>query len=551
MASVISVLAKISANTSSFVGGMKAATAAAENFNQNAVKGTKQAEQQANANMNKFSNGAIKVGTLVKGALVGVLAIQGKQFLQGAIQQASNFEAEFEGVNQVFGAGAKIVQDYADNAAKTAGLSETVALKFAKSFGGYAKSAGLAGAEMGVFATTMVQAAGDLGSFFDLPTESALMAIQQGLRGEYEPLRRFNIMLDEATIGSKAMSLGISSTGKNLTQQEKILVRQKLIMEGLGVAQGDYVKYSDTYGNSIKTVGALMQDLQKDVGLALLPSLAKLAQAFMPLIEKIAPVLAKVIEKLAPIFETVAGSLEKLLPALDPILDSFGILMDVVVDILNVALDPFIALINLLAPVIKDIAKLIKAIAKPLLTILKPLLEMILIFLVPALQLVSFILQAVAYVFEQWGKAVQWIYDNVVAPIWDAMSEAFAEISKAIEDAFGVEMQDVIEGLGRAFESSWKNFIKPFLDYVVEGVKILAAKIKALAPKIAAALKLAFAPIIFIVQWMEKNGYIKPSQYADLQGENTTERMKSGGQGTIDRENKVDEDEEDPVDPAQ
>ena len=492
MASVISVLAKISANTSSFVGGMKSATKAAESFQAAAVKGTQQAEQQANANMSKLGNGAIKLGTIVKGALVGVLAIQGKQFLQGAIQQASNFEAEFEGVNQVFGAGAKIVQDYAANAAKTAGLSETTALKFAKSFGGYAKSAGLAGDEMGNFATGMVQAAGDLGSFFDLPTESALMAIQQGLRGEYEPLRRFNILLDESSIGARAMADGISSTGKNLTQQEKILVRQKLIMEGLGVAQGDYVKYSDTYGNSIKTVGALMQDLQKDVGLALLPSLAKLAQAFMPLIEKIAPILAKVIEKLAPIFETVAKSMDKLLPALDPVLNTLGILADIVVDILDVALEPLIQLINMVAPILEQFAVAIKAVFEPLLAILKPLIQILLVALIPVLGILSGYLTVVTKVFEFLGEIINELYEKAFKPLWEAIMEAGAEISAAFEEAFGMSTQELLEEVMDNFIKMWRDVVSPIINAIVMAVKWLTGKIKEYAPKIKAAAQIMF-----------------------------------------------------------
>jgi phage-related protein len=523
MASVISVLAKISANTTSFVGGMKQATAAAENFNKVAVQGTKQAEQQANANMGKFSQGAIKVGTLVKGALLGVLAIQGKQFLQGAIQQASNFEAEFEGVNQTFGAGSKIVQDFAANASKTAGLAETTALRFAKSFGGYAKSAGLAGEAQATFSTNMVQAAGDLGSFFDLPTESALMAIQQGLRGEYEPLRRFNILIDEAAIGQKAMAEGVSKTGKNLTQQQKILMREKLIMEQLGVAQGDFVKYADTYGNSVKTVGALMQNLQKDVGAALLPALAKLAQAFMPIVEKLAPMLQAVIEKLAPVIDTVAGAMDRLLPALEPIMDAFGILMDVVVDVLDVALDPLIQLVNMLAPVIKDIASLIQAIAKPLLVILKPLLDLLLMALVPVLWIVTGVIKLLAWLFEQWGKALEWVYNNVIKPIWDALSEAFTVIAKEIEDALGIDMQHLFEDLGRAFERMWKDFMKPAMDAIVKGVKWLAERIKILAPKIAAALRAAFGPIILVIDYLERQGIY------ERRGRNTKDRMASGG----------------------
>jgi phage-related protein len=373
MSQVISVLAKLKADTNSYVNGMKVADKATQDFK----RGTKNVEESTKKAHGKMGESAIKMGTIVKGAILGFLTIQGGQFLKGAIKQASAFEAEAEGVKQMFGESATLVDAFAKNAASSAGLAETTALRFAKSFGGYAKSAGKAGDEAANFATSMVQAAGDLGSFYDLPTESALMAIQQGLRGEYEPLRRFNILLDENTIGQKAMAMGVSTTGKNLTQQQKVLVRQQAIMDGLGVAQGDFVKYADTYGNSIKTTSALFQNLQKDVGGALLPSMAKLSQALVPLIERLGPILKTAIEKLSPVIDAVSKALEYLIPILTPILDVVGLLAGSFALLVETVLPPLMQIItpivDLFAKLMVPITDLINKLLPPLGTILDAL----------------------------------------------------------------------------------------------------------------------------------------------------------------------------------
>jgi hypothetical protein len=422
MSQVISVLAKLKADTNSYVNGMKVADKATQNFKQ----GTKNVEDSTKKAHGKMGQSAIKMGTIVKGAVLGFLTIQGGQFLKGAIAQASTFEAEFEGVNQVFGDGAKVVQDYAKNAAVTAGIAEGTALRFAKSFGGYAKTAGLAGDEMANFSTGMVQAAGDLGSFFDLPTESALMAIQQGLRGEYEPLRRFNIVLDEAAIGQKAMAMGVSSTGKNLTQQQKILVRQQAIMDGLGVAQGDFVKYSDTYGNSIKTTSALFQNLQKDVGGALLPAMAKLAQAIVPLISQLGPLLTSAISALAPVIQSVSKVLGGLIPVIAPVLDVVKLLAEVFATFVDAILPPLLGILTPLMELFKALMVPITALAKAVIPILGTILQA----LVPVIQNIIGALQP---------------FINLISILANTFSDALTKIAPIITSLIGVVGEFIVQ----------------------------------------------------------------------------------------------------------
>jgi len=481
MASVISVLAKLKADTGSYVSGMKVAQKSTENFQRVASQGAKNTEKATSESFGKMGQTALKLGSIVKAAVIGFVTIQGAQFLQGAIKQASGFEAEFEGVNQVFGDGAKVVQDFAKNAAVTAGLAETTALRFAKSFGGYASSAGLAGDEMAKFSTTMVQAAGDLGSFYDLPTESALMAIQQGLRGEYEPLRRFNILLDENKIGQKAMQMGLSSTGKNLTQQQKILARQKLIMEGLGVAQGDFVKYADTYGNSIKTTSALFQNLQKDVGGALLPAMAKLSQAVVPLIATLGPLLTDAIAALTPVIDAVTLAMGSLEPVLKPIMELIKILAGTFATLVAQVLPP---LLQILAPILNLFVALIKPLAD-LITAILPAFNTILTAIATALQGLIPVVQPIIVILSQMGKVIA-----------DAFNKAAPYIALVVQQ-FGLLLTQVIpliEPIYRMALDLLPSLMDAFiglLPSIMSIIAVIITLVKALAPLIP--------PILMIV----------------------------------------------------
>jgi hypothetical protein len=197
---------------------------------------------------------------------------------------ASNFEAEFEGVNQVFKDAAGSVQAFAEQASKSAGISATEALQASKTFGLFATGAGLGAEEAAKFSTTMVQLAGDLGSFNDVPTEEALAAIQSGLMGQAEPLRKFGVFLDDARLKAEALNMGIYNGSGPLSTQQKMMASYSAILAQTTVQQGDFVKYGDTLGNQLKTISSDFENLTKDIGLMLIPVITEA----MPVIKEMA-----------------------------------------------------------------------------------------------------------------------------------------------------------------------------------------------------------------------------------------------------------------------
>jgi hypothetical protein len=220
------------------------------------------------------------LGSVLTGAFATVV-VGGGLFLKSATDAASSFFAEFEGVNQIFGDAAPTVQRFADQAARLVGVSETAALQAAKGFGVFASAAGLGGNAAATFSVDLVKAAGDLASFNDVPVEETLAAIKSGLQGQGEPLSKYGILMNEASLRNKAFEEGIiSTTDQALTPQERVLAANALILDELGVAQNDFVNYSDTYGNSVKTITATFTDLHTEIGLALMPAIENMVIGF-------------------------------------------------------------------------------------------------------------------------------------------------------------------------------------------------------------------------------------------------------------------------------
>jgi hypothetical protein len=219
-----------------------------------------------------FANLQTSIGSVAKNfAIAGAGIAAGTALLGRAVMSASNFEAEFEGVNQIFKEAAGSVQAFAETAAQTAGISATEALKAAKSFGSFATGIGLSVDEAANFSTSLVQLAGDLGSFNDLPTADALAAIQSGLMGQAEPLRNFSVFLDDLTLKQALFNATGEKVTGTLTTQQKMIAAYSSIFEQTQVQQGDFVKYQETLGNQLKSVGAEFQNLTRDIGMILIP----------------------------------------------------------------------------------------------------------------------------------------------------------------------------------------------------------------------------------------------------------------------------------------
>jgi len=224
--------------------------------------------QAADKQLKSFGTSAKTVAGAIGGFSLAVGTVQ--SVLGPAIKAASNMEESLSKVNVVFGKGAKEVEKFASGAAKNLGQSKQAVLEAAGVFGTFGKAAGLAGTDLAVFSNDFTTLATDLASFNNTTPEEAVQAIGAALRGEAEPLRRFGVLLNDATLKQEAMTLGIYDGKGALTAQQKILAAQSAIFKQTGDAQGDFMRTSDGLANSTRTLSATFKDLQAKFGAAFL-----------------------------------------------------------------------------------------------------------------------------------------------------------------------------------------------------------------------------------------------------------------------------------------
>ncbi|MEO6629218.1 MAG: hypothetical protein ABIP03_11700, partial [Aquihabitans sp.] len=263
---------------------------------------------------NSFEGAAKKMGSGLKSALKGA-AIVGAGLFTGAalgakvaLDAASNYNEAASKAQAVFGADtAKGLENWAAGAAKGFGQSKTQAIEAAGSYGNLLTSFGLVPGKAADMSKSMVELASDLASFNNTSPEEALQALQSGLTGEMEPLKRYGIALDDASLRQKALELGIADGTKVLTPTQKAQASYALILERSKNAQGDFAKTSGGAANQQRIFAARIDDLKVKVGQALLPALNAILPVLGSLFDKIGPLVDKALPMLKQGFDNISA----------------------------------------------------------------------------------------------------------------------------------------------------------------------------------------------------------------------------------------------------
>jgi hypothetical protein len=235
------------------------------------IKGLDKADNETRSFSDKLGT-ALKAGALAfaaLGAAAGAMAIKiGKD----AIGAASDFAEEISKAKVIFGDASKEIEAFAETAADSLGQSKKQAVSAASNFATLGKAAGLTGKDLSKFSIGFVRLASDLASFNNTSPEEAIQAIGAALRGEAEPIRKYGILLNDATLKNEALALGLIKTTKEaLSPANKVLAAQAAIYKQSADAQGDFGKTSDGLANSQRILAANIEDVKTSLGESLLP----------------------------------------------------------------------------------------------------------------------------------------------------------------------------------------------------------------------------------------------------------------------------------------
>lgn len=413
-----------------------------------------------------------KLGDLAKttAKLVGGFAIAGGAGAIKAIDLASDLSESQAKVGEIFGDSAVEIEKFAANAASALGQTKQDVLNAAGTFGVFGKAAGLSGTDLSDFSNDFTTLASDLASFNNTSPEEAIGAIGAALRGESEPLRKYGVLLDDASLRQAALELGIYDGNGALTAQQKILAAQKRIYEQTADAQGDFARTSGGLANQQRILKAQLTNAATSIGTALLPMATKLFTFFA--------------EKLIPVVESVVKLFEE---------EGFGGIARKIGDMIPIALEK---LKELGTALLKWVGDQLPGWLEKLGELGQALVDWIAPRIVPMLKELGKLI----------GKAANWLIDEGLP----MLVEKLVQLGQAFVDWIGPNIVPMLQELGKLAAA--------ILDWIVtEAIPKIAAQ----ALKLAGALLSWLAELIpqavaglavFVLELIKQ----LPSIFADL-----------------------------------
>lgn len=244
------------------------------------------------------------LGAAAAGAFAGAAVVAG---IKSVVSAASDYAETVSKVRTIFGEASGSIEEFGRKSAQSLGISNTAALDAVSTFGGLFKTLGDTNKQAAAKGQNFTKLAADLASFHNTSPEEAIVALGSALRGEAEPIRKYNVLLNDASIKAEAFASGITKNVKqSLTPAQKAQATYNLILKQTKVAQGDVARTSSGLANTQRRLSAKVTDLKANLGKALLPAALAAAGGLERIIgsgKKLRPFLDKLKSNIAALVQ--------------------------------------------------------------------------------------------------------------------------------------------------------------------------------------------------------------------------------------------------------
>lgn len=210
-------------------------------------------------------------GRVAAAAAGAFAAVKTSGYLKGAVAEASDLAESVNVVQLTFKDAAPSLEAFFKTSATSVGLAESAARQAASNIGGLLNNLGYTREESARTSESVLRLGADLGSAFNKDPAQAVEAIGAALRGESEPIRAFNVSINDTTLKAKALEMGLYSGKGALDQNAKAQATLALIMQQTADVQGDFANTSDGLANKQRIAAARSENLKRVIGEGLLP----------------------------------------------------------------------------------------------------------------------------------------------------------------------------------------------------------------------------------------------------------------------------------------
>lgn len=233
----------------------------------NFEKGTNTIKSQANGlKRTMLSLGKVFAGVFAVKKLI--------DFSKQAVGMASSLQEVQNVVDTAFGSMAYKMEEFAKTSIETFGISKLSAKQTGSTFMAMARGMGIAMDTASDMSIALTGLSADMSSFYNMSQEETSTALKGIFTGETEALKRYGLVMTEVNLQQYAYSQGIKKKVSAMTQDEKVLLRYRYIMEQTKLAQGDFAKTSNSWANQTRMLSEKWKEFLGILGQGLIKVLA-------------------------------------------------------------------------------------------------------------------------------------------------------------------------------------------------------------------------------------------------------------------------------------
>lgn len=241
-------------------------------------------------NVKKSVNGLASAAKKLTGILVAAFAVDKiVQFGKEAIELGSDVAEVQNVVDVAFGDMSYMVEDFADKAITSFGMSELAAKRTASTYMAMASNMGVTQQQAAEMAITLAGLTGDVASFYNISQELADIKLRSVFTGETETLKDLGIVMTQANLEAYALANGINRSFQSMSQSEQLILRYNYVLDQLSLASGDFVRTQDSWANQTRILSMQWQEFMSIIGQALI-------QVLLPVIRVLNQIVSSLID---------------------------------------------------------------------------------------------------------------------------------------------------------------------------------------------------------------------------------------------------------------
>lgn len=238
----------------------------------------------------KSVNGLTSAAKKLTGILAAAFAVDKiVQFGKEAVELGSDVAEVQNVVDVAFGDMSYMVEDFADRAITSFGMSELAAKRTASTYMAMASNMGVTQQQAAEMSITLAGLTGDVASFYNISQELADIKLRSVFTGETETLKDLGIVMTQANLEAYALANGINRSFQSMSQSEQLILRYNYVLDQLSLASGDFARTQDSWANQTRILSMQWQEFMSIIGQALI-------QVLLPVIRVLNQIVSSLID---------------------------------------------------------------------------------------------------------------------------------------------------------------------------------------------------------------------------------------------------------------